>query len=95
MGGTHFCPAPWYPVRGYSRLSHERTGDHRQASGDGRSSEKPVIRPLACHGDATIAELSVIGTSLSEIDLNLHQKCTSCGRGSHVGLPGEQAISSL
>jgi hypothetical protein len=34
-------------------------------------------------------------TSVSEIDVNLFQKCTSCGSGSHVGLPGEQAISSL
>ena len=24
MGRTHFFPAPWYPVRGYSGLSHER-----------------------------------------------------------------------
>jgi hypothetical protein len=36
-----------------------------------------------------------MGISVSEIEVNLHQKCTSCGRGSHVGLPGEQAISSL
>jgi len=34
-------------------------------------------------------------TSVSEIDVNLHQKCASSGRRSHVGLPGEQAISSM
>ena len=34
-------------------------------------------------------------TSVSEIDVDLHRKCASCGRGSHVGLAGEQAISSL
>ena len=39
--------------------------------------------------------LGVLGNSVSEIDVNLFQKCTSCGSESHVGLPGEQAISSL
>jgi hypothetical protein len=26
MGRTHFFPAPWYPVKGYSGLSHESRG---------------------------------------------------------------------
>jgi hypothetical protein len=39
--------------------------------------------------------MRVIHVSVSEIDLRLHQKCAYSGRENHVGLLGEQAISSL
>jgi sugar/nucleoside kinase (ribokinase family) len=44
---------------------------------------------------ATAGEIKGQRTSVSEIDLRLHQKCTHPGRENHVGLLREQAISSL
>jgi hypothetical protein len=66
MGRTHFCRAPWYPVRGYSGSSYESRAISGRLVAAVALSEK--IRPLACHDGAPIAEWSVIGMLSPDLD---------------------------